>query len=503
MTDSEIEKLVKIHKIANKNLVDFYRVCLSDEDGYKAPAQFHYEISDILLNENRNFAVEMFRESAKSTYVLKAFPIYRITYPVKEERYIVIIKQNQTLASAKLLEIINEYENNDVLSKNLVKVHKRAAEAYELTVRGFGGQNVRIRIEAYGKGSSVRGLTWGNLRPQVVIADDLQDSEDSTSETTLEKDWNWFLSDIKFLAKYGRIFLIGNNLGANCIIERIINSGELGFETLRIAAFDEKGDPTWPEQFSKEFLISEKEEFIRLKKLDIWYRERMCKAIAPETQLFKQEYFRYFEERDLPNEFNIDIVIDPAISKRKEACNTAIVGVAKNEYTPDWYVLDYVADKLNPYEIISETFNMAENFKSFYPNAFIRIWIEGVAYQESLRYVFEEEMRRKKTFYYVDTFIDKTDKDQRIQGLIPLLRLGTLWIRPRMTSLVEEALSFPRGATKDIIDALALHLHIKYPTLEKTVQQKPKSRLQIALQKIQEGEDGVSNDPSALERALL
>jgi hypothetical protein len=50
------------------------------------------------------------------------------------------------------------------------------------------------------------------------------------SETVLEKDYNWFLSDIAFLGKKCRIFMIGNNLGEACLIERVINNKEyLGF----------------------------------------------------------------------------------------------------------------------------------------------------------------------------------------------------------------------------------------------------------------------------------
>lgn len=43
-----------------------------------------------------------------------------------------------------------------------------------------------------------------------------------TSDSVLEKDYNWFLSDIVFLGKKSRIFMIGNNLGESCLIERVI-----------------------------------------------------------------------------------------------------------------------------------------------------------------------------------------------------------------------------------------------------------------------------------------
>lgn len=459
------EDLITIHEEASQSLMDYFRVILADPDDYVEPPKCHKTVNDILLYNTSHFAIEMFRESAKSSIVLKSFPLYRLSYPKKTERYIVLLKQNQRLAEAKLIEISKEYQSNPVLNHNLIRVNKDSAAAIEFVVMDYDGEEVTVRIEAYGKGSSIRGLSWGQLRPQVLIGDDLQDLEDSKSEVTLEKDWEWFLSDVKFLAKYGRIFLIGNNLGKKCIIERVIDSKDnLDFESLRLAAIDDDGNPTWPERFSKEFLEREKQQFGALGKLEIWYRERMCLAIAPETQKFKREYFKFYQEEELPEKFDIDITIDPAISKRKEACNTAIVAVAKNRNTPNWYVLDYKAEKYDPGQLIDATFKMFDELKKLYPNAFIRVYVEGVAYQEALKYFFEEEMRRRKVFVFLDTFIDKTDKEQRILGLVPLFKVGVIYLRARMTELMEEALLFPVGKTVDIIDGLSFHQHVKINT---------------------------------------
>ena len=40
-------------------------------------------------------------------------------------------------------------------------------------------------------------------------------------ETVTESDWEWFLTDIIFLGRNSRIFMIGNNLGDRCIVETI------------------------------------------------------------------------------------------------------------------------------------------------------------------------------------------------------------------------------------------------------------------------------------------
>ena len=90
------EQLKKIRA----NLVNFRKVVLSNDSTseLKSP-NFHYDLSDLLLNETSHAAVEMFRESGKSSYALRTFPLYCLAYPDKKRDFIVIIKGNQTLAS--------------------------------------------------------------------------------------------------------------------------------------------------------------------------------------------------------------------------------------------------------------------------------------------------------------------------------------------------------------------------------------------------------------------
>ena len=73
-------------KLIRSNLVNFRRVVLTNdtETELKSP-QFHFDLSDLLLNDNSNVAVEMFRESGKSSYALRTFPLYCLAYPNKKE----------------------------------------------------------------------------------------------------------------------------------------------------------------------------------------------------------------------------------------------------------------------------------------------------------------------------------------------------------------------------------------------------------------------------------
>ena len=51
-----------------------------------------------LLHDHSNVVMEAFRQSAKSSYVLRAFPLHCISFPHKDRDFIVIIKNNATQA---------------------------------------------------------------------------------------------------------------------------------------------------------------------------------------------------------------------------------------------------------------------------------------------------------------------------------------------------------------------------------------------------------------------
>jgi hypothetical protein len=223
MSKSEQERIHALYRESKKNLVNYRYLLLENDPAHEvAAADYHFDWSDMLLNEIENEAIQGFRESAKTQYVLRSFPLYALTYPSKKRDYIVLIKNNATLAQNKLKEIETEFITNGLISANKVKIKEQSAGVFSVDVKKTNGNVINVRIEAYGKGSSIRGLSHLERRPKIVICDDLQDRDEMKGESVPESDWKWFMSDVYFLGKYSRIFLIGNNLGEKCIIERIL-----------------------------------------------------------------------------------------------------------------------------------------------------------------------------------------------------------------------------------------------------------------------------------------
>ena len=121
MEKVELEELIGREERALSSLVGFREEYIPSEDDV-APAKFHEDWSKILLNGTGHFAIEAFRESAKTQIVIRANLLHALTYPQKTRSYLVIICATQRTASKKLLEV--SYHNGPY-----------------------------IRIEAYGKGA--------------------------------------------------------------------------------------------------------------------------------------------------------------------------------------------------------------------------------------------------------------------------------------------------------------------------------------------------------------
>ena len=447
MTEDELKAAVEKERRAMQSLVSFRKEYIPSDDDVE-PAPFHEDWSEILLNGTKNFAIEAFRESAKTQIVIRANLLHALTYPQAKRSYLVIICATQTRAGQMLHGVTREYLNSKDMNGLLSKVHDNSERAFEAEY--LNGQ--RVRIEAYGKGAALRGIIWGSRRPDLIIIDDPQDSEDARSETVTDNDWDWFLSDVYFLGKQSRIFLIGNNLGERCIIERVMRGdAQLNFVTRRIPILGEDGKSTWPSKWPTREIEDEREKWALLGKTDIWYRERMCQSISPDSQKFKREYFRYYEKAPALSELNVYTTVDLAVSQKVNADYSAIVTVGVNS-GGHWFLLDVEYGRYDPSTTMDAIFSAVRTWRP------LSVGIESVAYQSALLHFLEREMPKRGIFFRITPLKAEKKKELRIDTLQPRFHAGTVWFKARaswLEKIESELLAYPNGAHDDVIDALA------------------------------------------------
>ena len=456
---------IKAIQLAKKNLVNFRKIFLSIGDDECKAARFHFDWSDILLNGSGNDAIEGFRESAKTQYVLRSFMHYAFAFPDKARDYIVLIKKNTRLAQAKLKEIIQEYDSNPLLQHNLVKVREQSGDVFSVDVKDEKGEIRNVRIESYGKGSAVRGLANVDRRPKIVIIDDPQDLEDATSDTVSEQDWEWFLGDVKFLGQYCRIFIIGNNLGERCILERIAaNKDALNFRFSRIPIHT-NNIPSWGAKYTIDAIEQEKADYERIGKIDIWLRERMCVAVGEENRTFDPDDYRYFN-KDLcerkASECNRFITLDPAANTKDTSCYRAMVVNAVDE-DDNWFIVDIPYGRWDSVELIDTIFEKVVQWdiKEF--------GIEKGQMRDVLEPILYREMPKRNIYFNLIPIEHQRvgSKLERIKMLQPKFKSHTIWFPERaewLPELKSELAGVTREAIKslyiDLVDALTMQFQI-------------------------------------------
>jgi predicted phage terminase large subunit-like protein len=350
-------------------------------------------------------------------------------------------------ARKALRNITNEFTNNPFINARIIKILKNTADVFEV-VLDSGGRDTTVLIEVYGKGASIRGLNNKDVRPSLILIDDVQDSADLLSEVVPEQDWDWFLSDVMFLAQSARIFMIGNNLGEKCIIERVARNAEsMGFKFKRIPCADpEFTVSTWPEKQSIDEIKKERADYEAIGKLDVWLREKMCMATSEETRLFKDEMYRHYPSslKDrIAREGEVLAALDPASSARHDSCFRAIVVGA---LMPDghWYVLSTLYGRWDSIQLLDKIFEAVRKW------GIREFGIEKGQYQQILEPILYREMTLRRCRFNITPLEHGKigSKLERIKMLQPYFKSGAVWF-PEADDWLTEMKNELAGVTRD------------------------------------------------------
>ena len=324
------------------------------------------------------------------------------------------------------------------------------------------------RIYAKGRGGQMRGLKERGTRPDLIVVDDLEDSELVRSELRRLDLEDWFNGDVlpTLEPKIGQLIVIGTILHQDSLLNRILNSSLYPDFTTKIysaiTSDPATGNPValWPERFSLEKLEEIKSSFIKRGQLSTFFMEYMNDPIPDEGATFKQEYFQFFNE--LPEHTTKELFIDlGGGSLKKQADDTAMLVFAIDE-SGMMYVEDYIAERMGTDTdlILKHLFDLTTRHN------IRKVYIEKTMAVNMLASAIERKMKQAGRYINVE-YVTPTrgsgdrrgnmsdGKFQRIAQLEAPFKLGQLKIRPWMTKLMEQLLTFPRGQHDDLPDCLS------------------------------------------------
>jgi len=423
--------------------------------------QFHRD-SDAIIEApyNRYVNIEMFRGSAKTSR-LRAFLLKRVSYAISHT--IVIVGKSQPHSIYTIEWLMKQILfNNTLRAFGLQKGNKWAPGSGELEVyHSVAGYT--IRLLAYGITGSIRGVNIDDYRPDLILMDDINDEE-----TTGTPDARAKTEDLVFGALQNSLAPPNEAPNAKMInICTPLNREDISQKNKQsklwacssYGCFDEEGNSRWEERFPTKFLQEQKQDMIDKNRLSIWMREMECKLISTETSSFVIDRLQYYDF--IPDGGITFMAIDPVPPPSDRALERGLMGndwevlaVIKVHKT-GVYVCEYVKNRgHDPEWTIAEFFRLVEFWRP------LRVRVETVNYQRTLKWLLEKAMQARRRYVTINSS-DGRKGDQRkksyriIDGISGPLNNGKLFVRRDMTDLISQIAEYPTVVHDDVIEAVA------------------------------------------------
>ena len=426
--------------------------------------KIHLPLCKILEDYENNTRIKVIlpRGWLKTTVVSCSYPLWRA---INDPNVRVLLCQNTfTNACSKLRRIRGAIEGNQLfrtLSPEILPTTKSVWKTDSLCLnrpKDFDEST----FEAAGSGTQVTSRHY-----DVIIEDDSVAPEDddltidicAPSKEAVEKAIGWHRLAIPLLnnpmksqnivvgTRWGQVDLLAwiDEHEPHCIT--YTRAAKEGLDGLP----DVNGTCVYPERFDEKTLKGIESSLGPY----LYAALYMNSPMSSEDMKFDPTWIAYYNDAPmhLAVYTSVDLAGLPSDNKTSDLDYNVVCTTGKDLETGDIYVLDLWRKRATPGEVIDEIFAHFERWH------FLKVKVEAVAYQSTLRYWINEKMKERNTHFVVENFTHgRRSKEARIEGLVPVFAQGKVFIRPHFKHLEQELLAYPMGQHDDTIDALSMHV---------------------------------------------
>jgi hypothetical protein len=436
-------------------------------------SKMHNDVFELIDDPNEQLVViAANRGWGKTTTMNIAHPAKNILF--KQKKFIVPVSATATKAEMDAENLKRELVSNPMIKEVFgpMKSKDNFSKTQWVTQNG-------VMVMPRGAGQQVRGILFNEHRPDLIVVDDLEDSESVQNEDLRKKLKDWFFDDLLNSVNRSRnnwkIIVIGTVLHEDSLLVNLLEDPE--WASIRLELCDDNEKSNWPDFMSDSDVKKLAESYRRRGQLDNFYREYRNIPISTEDAVFRQEYFNHYEEpiviEHKDNEGNVTktepdrnienyVIIDPAKTLKIHSADTAIVGIGLSKNTHKLYVRDVVSEKMYPDEIYDEAFSMVARLNA------MTLGVEVTSLNEFILQPLKNEMRIRNMFPNLIELKARGSKEERIAHLVPYYRQGFIYHNSNCCGKLEtQLLTYPRSKLWDIMDALAyiielLELNLDY-----------------------------------------
>lgn len=230
---------------------------------------------------------------------------------------------------------------------------------------------------------------------------------------------------------------------------------------MRIAAI-ENGEPAFPAIHPADKLAKMREE-----DPELFACFMMNDPSNAAVRTFQDSWLRYWTRIDnrmlsyrrddgtvqhrFVSDLRLQMVVDPAFSASGSGARSAIVVVGSDRETGKHLVLEAIAQRVEPKDLVTDILNLAKRYR------LTNVYIESVAQQLGFIQFCQQEALNRNVQVNIEAVKPAgRAKDLRIEGLGAYFKSGQLYVNASQHDLLEEYRAFKPGAIyKDLLDALA------------------------------------------------
>jgi len=438
-------------ELAKQSFEYFIAIYFSHFLQYKTPA-FHREIIKLITSDEPSFScIVSFRGSAKSTLCTLMLPIWQ-TICTEKKKFIVIVSQNQSRANQTLYNVRQELEGNELLIKDFGPFI--TAETSEWNSSSLVLKNQKARISAVSVSESIRGIRHGAYRPDLVIADDIEDVQSARILEQREKLWEFVNGELIPVGSPDTSYIfIGNLVHRDSAMMRlkqsILNGKRTGIYK-EYPLIDENGQCLWRNKYPNQQAIDK----LRNSMTEIDFaREYLLKAINSKEQIIKPNWIQHYDQ--LPDDRYLAgklISVDPAFTTAETSDKSGIICASiynfndqKTMYIhPEPFNGRLNAPQLNGY--------IESLYHSFNKGCATKIIVEKAAQQSGL--IDELDARRLPVIGRTTKGQDKTTRVWAASNQVKNAQV--LFPRKGAEELIQQLIEFSPDGLNDLVDAFTM-----------------------------------------------
>jgi len=377
---------------------------------------FHGELLEAMADPKIPYLVCVCPRGFSKTMIARATAAKALM--TGQSPFVVVINRNikdATNSTREIWSIMNTPFFQQVYGRIEPVIERDGLGEYEFRQNG----QYKVLL-ARGRDSALQGMNVHNMRPNLIICDDIEQAKDKNEDLKYEDTKAWFFETMLFLMdeQNKRCIYIGNMNKKQSLIAELPTLSD--WHSIVLSAIKKDGTALWEARFPLSKLLAEFRQYCEIGMKKEWLAQKMSRVDDETGGIIGADEIE-FHSGLYPDDIEYGcITIDPAISDSSRADESVICvhGWANRAWN---LVACRHGVGMDPIKLLSTAISMALQFR-------IRlVCIEAVAYQKALIPLMDRELATRGLTgdIIVKPIASRSSKASRIDAWVSMLRNHT------------------------------------------------------------------------------